>query len=103
MLKVSNATSNYQAELTDSDIQLIAAMLLMMARLIPNGTAQHIARKFLSFPIELERADVEVICAGLVGMSSSVKEDRVLPPEEKLRVRNHAARIIEKLERGKRG
>lgn len=95
-----DTASQYTAELNEEDLQLIAATLLMVARLIPNGTAQDISRKFLARPICLTSHDVHVICAALTGMSTAIKEDRVLPHREILRACNHATLIIQKLQRG---
>lgn len=89
----------HSAELGDEDTQLIAAALLMWARIIPNGTAQHIARKFLSHPIELTPYDRDVIVAALDAVAYAMQTDRVLPASQRYKVQEDCLRVAKKLHR----
>jgi len=87
------------AELNDADLQLIAAALLMMARLIPNGTAQDIARKFLRTPIELTKYDRDVVVAALDAVAYAMQTDRVLPASQRYKVQEDCLKVAKKLHR----
>jgi hypothetical protein len=87
------------AELTDVETQLIAAALLMWARMIPNGTAQDIARKFLHHPVQLTSYDRDVIVAALDAVSYAMQTDRVLPASQRYKVQEDCLKVAKKLHR----
>lgn len=91
--------SAHDAELGESETQLIAAALLMWARLIPNGTAQDIARKFLRHPIELTPYDRDVIVAALDAVAYAMQTDRVLPASQRYKVQEDCLKVAKKLHR----
>lgn len=89
----------HEAVLDETDTQLIGAALLMMARLIPNGTAQHIALKFLQHPIELTSHDREVIIAALDAVAYAMQKDKVLPASQRYKVQEDCLKVAKKLHR----
>lgn len=91
--------SSHDAQLDESDTQLIAAALLMWARIIPNGTAQDIARKFLHHPIQLTGYDRDVIVAALDAVAYAMQTDRVLPASQRYKVQEDCLKVAKKLHR----
>lgn len=89
----------HDAQLSEEETQLIAAALLMWARLIPNGTAHDIARKFLTYPIRLTSYDRDVIVAALDAVAYSMQTDKVLPASQRYRVQESCLAVVKKLHR----
>lgn len=91
--------NTHDAQLSDEDTQLIAAALLMWARMIPNGTAQDIARKFLTFPVRLTGYDRDVIVAALDAVAYAMQKDKVLPASQRYKVQEDCLKVAKKLHR----
>lgn len=86
--------------LETEEVQLIAATLFMMQRVMGNnGLAQHLARQFLSPVPNFSRADAEVICAALGALQRQIRTDTVLTRGQRESVIARAQTIINKLER----
>jgi len=98
MLELHEVTP-HGAELADTEIQLIAAALLMWSRLIPNGTAQDIAHKFLTHPIQLSKYDRDVIVAALDAVAYAMQKDKRLPASQRYKVQEDCLTIAKKLHR----
>ena len=92
-------TSN-QTELTQEDLQLIAATVTMMQRHLSQGLAQRFAMEFLSESPQFTFAEIEILCAALHAMSRQIGKDRKLPRSQIVLVQQRAAIIIQKFERG---
>jgi hypothetical protein len=78
----------HDAQLTSEDTQIIAAALLMWARLIPNGTAQDVAHKFLQQPVRLTSYDRDVM-----------QEEKKLPASQRYLVQERCLAVAKKLYR----
>lgn len=87
-----------QLEFDESELQLIAATTMMMQRVMSVGAAQHLARQFMKVPIELTRADLNIVAAMMGALQREIKRDKVLPHPERMRVIRQAQTIINKIE-----
>lgn len=101
----TESRNSRQVELTEMDLQLIAATMVCFNRLNPHMTqvTHDLARKFLTRPLNLTEDDGRIVCSMLGALSRDIRRDPDLAISQRNAVRNRCEEIIQKFQRGRRG